>query len=318
MEWLASPSASAVAVTATTRAIAATGFLELELPYHLSLLPSLFRMVALVFFAPVVILAAGDCLGWAFFKLILRPLGYSSVIRFKDPEPPTTRLSPPSASTSRRARSSSQRAGKRHNEEGIQRTTSLPARPRRHSTSSTIHASSALGLGGLDSTSSSTTHSPPNGEARSASPSSFTTTSSSSSSSPILMTYSSSSSLSSSPSNSPKSIDLALPDSHPHSHGRPRSASTGSSSSSILPGLRRHRAASVGVEGPLFGTQEDGEEPGLMSPARSDCEELPPMTESESEGEGGNTTLTSTVRRRRGRQAGVPRRGPKFDFTVME
>lgn len=80
MEWLASPSASAAAATSSTRAAAAAaGFLELALPYHLSLLPSLFRMVALVFFAPVFILAAGDCLGWAFFKLILRPLGYSSV-----------------------------------------------------------------------------------------------------------------------------------------------------------------------------------------------------------------------------------------------
>lgn len=78
MEWLSSSSASAAAATSSTRA-AAAGYLDLELPYHLSLLPSLFRMVALVFFAPVLILAAGDCLGWAFFKLILRPLGYSSV-----------------------------------------------------------------------------------------------------------------------------------------------------------------------------------------------------------------------------------------------
>jgi len=79
MEWLASPSASAAAATSSTRAAAASGFLDLELPHHLSLLPALFRMVALSFFAPVLILAAGDCLGWAVFKLILRPLGYSSV-----------------------------------------------------------------------------------------------------------------------------------------------------------------------------------------------------------------------------------------------
>lgn len=51
----------------------------LQLPPQLSLLPYLFRMMAFAFFMPVIILAFGDCLGWAFFKLILRPLGYSSV-----------------------------------------------------------------------------------------------------------------------------------------------------------------------------------------------------------------------------------------------
>lgn len=82
--------------------------------------------------------------------------------------------------------------------------------------------------------------------------------------------------------------------------------------------MRRHRAASVGVEGPLFGTPEDDEVPGLFSPARSDNEELPAMTESESEGEGVGSKGTAKLRQRRGRQAGVPRRGPQFDFTVMK
>lgn len=75
-DWLVNPSASAVAATA--RATAA-GKMSLDLPPLLSPLPYLFRMMALAFFMPVILLAMGDCLGWAFFKLILRPLGYSSV-----------------------------------------------------------------------------------------------------------------------------------------------------------------------------------------------------------------------------------------------
>ncbi|GAA6059507.1 hypothetical protein JCM10212_002250 [Sporobolomyces blumeae] len=55
---------------------------------HLDVLPTLFRVLAACFFLPVAALALADLIGWAFFKLVLRPLGYASTIRFKDPEPP--------------------------------------------------------------------------------------------------------------------------------------------------------------------------------------------------------------------------------------
>lgn len=48
------------------------------LPYHISLLPALFRVLAFLFFLPVLLLALIDIIGWTVFKLILRPLGYAS------------------------------------------------------------------------------------------------------------------------------------------------------------------------------------------------------------------------------------------------
>lgn len=56
-----------------------TAYLFPTLPYHLSLLPSLFRITAFLFFLPVMLLAFADIIGWTVFKLILRPLGYASV-----------------------------------------------------------------------------------------------------------------------------------------------------------------------------------------------------------------------------------------------
>ncbi|BGP16803.1 hypothetical protein JCM10213_004651 [Rhodosporidiobolus nylandii] len=61
-----------------------------ELPSGLQSLPSMFRIIAACFFAPVLALTVVDVLGWAVFKLILRPLGYTHTVRFKDPDPPST------------------------------------------------------------------------------------------------------------------------------------------------------------------------------------------------------------------------------------
>lgn len=49
-----------------------------SLPYHLSLLPSFFRILAFLCILPVLLLAAVDIVGWAFFKILYRPLGYAS------------------------------------------------------------------------------------------------------------------------------------------------------------------------------------------------------------------------------------------------
>lgn len=77
---------------------------------HIQVLPTLFRVLAALCFLPVAFLAFADVIGWAFFKLVLRPLGYASTIRFKDPEPPAfistlpttpgTESSPPSSASS--------------------------------------------------------------------------------------------------------------------------------------------------------------------------------------------------------------------------
>ncbi|GAA5898191.1 uncharacterized protein JCM6883_000955 [Sporobolomyces salmoneus] len=77
---------------------------------HIQVLPTLFRVLAALCFLPVAFLAFADVIGWAFFKLVLRPLGYASTIRFKDPEPPAfistlssgpgTDTSPPSSASS--------------------------------------------------------------------------------------------------------------------------------------------------------------------------------------------------------------------------
>ncbi|GAA6032449.1 hypothetical protein JCM8097_008180 [Rhodosporidiobolus ruineniae] len=60
-----------------------------QLPEGIQFLPSLFRIMALALVMPVVLLTVVDVLGWAAFKLLLRPLGYASTVRFKDPEPPS-------------------------------------------------------------------------------------------------------------------------------------------------------------------------------------------------------------------------------------
>lgn len=49
-----------------------------SLPPYLDLLPSLFRALAFIVILPVLLLAAVDVVGWAVFKLVLRPLGYAS------------------------------------------------------------------------------------------------------------------------------------------------------------------------------------------------------------------------------------------------
>ncbi|GAA5876045.1 hypothetical protein JCM3774_004487 [Rhodotorula dairenensis] len=67
---------------------------EADLPEPIQFLPSLFRLMAFLLFLPVSVLTAVDLVGWIFFKAILRPLGYASTIRFKDPEPPSMLFAP--------------------------------------------------------------------------------------------------------------------------------------------------------------------------------------------------------------------------------
>ncbi|BGP48764.1 hypothetical protein JCM10450v2_004640 [Rhodotorula kratochvilovae] len=57
-----------------------------DLPPSLQVLPTLFRLLAVALFVPVAALAVVDIVGWAAFKLVLRPLGYASTRHFKDPE----------------------------------------------------------------------------------------------------------------------------------------------------------------------------------------------------------------------------------------
>ncbi|GAA5981646.1 hypothetical protein JCM11641_003929 [Rhodosporidiobolus odoratus] len=68
-----------------------------ELPEGIQFLPSLFRVMAVCMFAPVMALTLIDVVGWFFFKLLLRPLGYASTVRFKDPEPPSLLVPAPGA-----------------------------------------------------------------------------------------------------------------------------------------------------------------------------------------------------------------------------
>ncbi|GAA5893347.1 hypothetical protein JCM6882_008010 [Rhodosporidiobolus microsporus] len=68
-----------------------------ELPEGIQFVPAACRMVALSLVLPVVALTVVDVVGWAFFKLALRPLGYASTVRFKDPEPPSMLVPAPGA-----------------------------------------------------------------------------------------------------------------------------------------------------------------------------------------------------------------------------
>ncbi|GAA5837879.1 hypothetical protein JCM11251_004687 [Rhodosporidiobolus azoricus] len=72
-----------------------------ELPEGIQFVPSACRIIAAMLVMPVCVLTVVDLLGWFFFKSLLRPLGYASTyvvsplpilrsllpVRFKDPEP---------------------------------------------------------------------------------------------------------------------------------------------------------------------------------------------------------------------------------------
>ncbi|GAA5851761.1 hypothetical protein JCM8547_001199 [Rhodosporidiobolus lusitaniae] len=68
-----------------------------ELPEGIQWVPSACRVLALFCFVPILALSVVDVVGWAFFKLVLRPLGYTSTARFKDPEPPSMLVPAPGA-----------------------------------------------------------------------------------------------------------------------------------------------------------------------------------------------------------------------------
>ncbi|SGY99320.1 BQ5605_C034g11279 [Microbotryum silenes-dioicae] len=78
------------------------------LPVQLALVPSICRFIAFLLFLPVIALALTDVFGWVIFKLVLRPLGYASTTRFKDPEPEAAiKLTNPRSRSTSKQRSSS-------------------------------------------------------------------------------------------------------------------------------------------------------------------------------------------------------------------
>ncbi|KAM0745903.1 hypothetical protein T439DRAFT_150196 [Meredithblackwellia eburnea MCA 4105] len=89
------PVVSPTAIFTWTETTGPTSLLFPALPHPVSLLPSLFRVLAWSVIVPVAILALLDVFGWAYHIFILRPLGYASTIRFKDPEPSTLLNLPP-------------------------------------------------------------------------------------------------------------------------------------------------------------------------------------------------------------------------------
>ncbi|GAA5935160.1 uncharacterized protein JCM15063_000956 [Sporobolomyces koalae] len=98
-----------------------------KLQDHLQVLPTLFRVLAALCFLPVAALAFADVIGWAFFKLVLRPLGYASTIRFKDPEPPAFLSDLPGRDASLPSSSSSSEASNSPISSPASATMSLPA-----------------------------------------------------------------------------------------------------------------------------------------------------------------------------------------------
>lgn len=76
-EWLPTVSHASTAAQSTLNA-RPTFLTPFVLPYHLSLLPSTFRLLAVMFFLPVLFLAFADLVGYVVFRLFLRPLGYAS------------------------------------------------------------------------------------------------------------------------------------------------------------------------------------------------------------------------------------------------
>ncbi|GAA5881397.1 hypothetical protein JCM1840_007553 [Sporobolomyces johnsonii] len=186
---------------------------------HIEILPTLFRCVALIFFLPVLALALADLVGWAFFKLVLRPLGYASTIRFKDPEPPSM-LVPASVDTTLAHSTSS--ADSSATSSPTSTTASLP-----------LHE---------DDPPNAITHKPVR----------------TSSSVPF-------------PSSTHAPSDLV-------NQHRPSSSMSSTSSASSLETsglMNRHRAQSVGLDGPLFGlgegeTTDDAQTPSVESDSGSE------------------------------------------------
>ncbi|GAA5965694.1 hypothetical protein JCM21900_001562 [Sporobolomyces salmonicolor] len=178
---------------------------------HIEILPTLFRCVALFCFLPVLALALADVVGWAFFKLVLRPLGYASTIRFKDPEPPSM-LVPASVDTTLAHSTSSEDSS----------ATSSPISP----TASLVHDDD-------DPVAHKPVH--PSGPC-------------------------------------PSSPATHRPSSSRSSTSSASSLDSGSSSSALM---NRHRAQSVGLDGPLFGlgegeTTDDAQTPSVESDSGSE------------------------------------------------
>ncbi|KAM0789462.1 hypothetical protein ACM66B_000284 [Microbotryomycetes sp. NB124-2] len=321
--------------------------IDVNLPSQLSLLPAMFRTIAFMCVLPVLALTLGDVIGWAIFKLVLRPLGYASTVRYKDPEP-TDAIKVGAYGTSSAVRGKSKPRSRAidnlkqqadddrvsvpdGNKKKKQRPSSLPAPLRRvRDSSPDLNAfeldSSALKNGSGD------------GQDAKEGTRADDDSSSSNAPSPVLSYGSLSRSPSASPSNSPRSPVLVLPmsSSSPKNHNnkanrprRQRSLSETSTGSSVSAGLQRFRAPSIGWDGPLLAGED-----GLLSPARSDDEALAGFAadagaatasgdsdvdgEDESNGDATTTDGAGGLRKRKARVAGAPKRGPKFDFTSME
>ncbi|KAK4054244.1 hypothetical protein OIV83_001270 [Microbotryomycetes sp. JL201] len=317
---------------------------DVKLPANLSLLPAMFRTIAFLCVLPVIALTVGDIVGWAIFKLVLRPLGYASTVRYKDPEP-TTKVSSSASTVGSGVRNkprsravdnlkaSDSGGGAAATGHGRKRPSSLPAPLRRVRDSSPDLNAFELDTSALKQG---------DGSSRDGFRSGADDDSASSTApSPVLSYESLSRSPSASPSNSPRSPMLVLPMSPSTSSTLPnaqsrssrprrqRSLSETSTGSSVSAGLQRFRAPSVGWEGPLLGGED-----GLLSPARSDDEalaafgELKPLSSEQQPANTGDddfeapddsngNDLANGLRKRKQRVAGAPKRGPKFDFTSM-
>ncbi|KAK4054634.1 hypothetical protein OIO90_003446 [Microbotryomycetes sp. JL221] len=271
-----------------------------QLPYHLSLLPALFRTIAFLCVLPVLALTLGDVIGWAIFKLILRPLGYSSVVRYKDPDPPTNLTKPHRLKHQTLNKVRQQLVEEEQDDHNNQnhddetklrqrkkkRPSSLPAPLRR-----VRQSSPDLNAFELDQTLLLSTRSNKNSGGGGGDDDTTSTGSSSTASSPLMTSRSLSRSPSSSPRQSPRGLGntIVLPLTSTKTstssstttlktkkqHSKRQRSFSETSTTSSIGGLQRFRAPSIGWEGPLLGngigSTNDVDE-DLTSPLRSDDE----------------------------------------------
>lgn len=221
---------------------------------HIQVLPTLFRVLAALCFLPVAFLAFADVVGWAFFKLVLRPLGYASTIRFKDPEPPAFISTLHSSEGSCPPSSASSEASNSPVSSPASTTASLP------SIEEKVHHPASL-------SSSSRSRSRSKSRSRHSNPGSSTAV---------------------------------------HRKASVSSASDGETAvySYSSKSMNRHRAPSVGFDGPLFGedtTDGEAQTPGVESDAGGGTDYFTSTT---------TTTTTTTTTMAGGANSSQSRNGP--------
>ncbi|GAA6008811.1 hypothetical protein JCM10207_001732 [Rhodosporidiobolus poonsookiae] len=203
-----------------------------ELPEPLRALPSIFRLLAFSIILPVLALTLIDVVGWVFFKLLLRPLGYASTVRFKDPEPPTMLVPAPGAVD--------------------------------NSNSSIVHSSHAALVPSTSSSSSGASSSGAS-ESSSAPSSPETSTRPELHAAPAVPIVSSATSR---PHRSPSRQSRSH--AHSSSSSSTGSASSSSGGDTLTRRMSRNRAPSVGLDGPLLGDGETTD--GMATPGGESSE----------------------------------------------